>query len=406
MTATPVPRPHSRGHDATLTAISTTGRVATRAAQAREAEEAARTPDSPTPRPDLVTAAEQAIGAAAGGTMDKTLLKATRRLQRDIHRLIGAYHAHEHALTGHTAATARRNPASDHDRPVSAAHRFISAWTLRIQETIILGAEAGFFYAMAARDIDPEVPLLDPLRIQAFLFALFLPVAGVLGARFVGPMIGRYFRHPATDKNQRAAQTVAAVIGIPALGGAGVGLYQLIVWRFDPDATLSMTAPMPGWGVAVIFLSVIALMTAVRAFALPVLSTHEPAHARSITATARRMRKTATAHHTATHTLAMTIAALRTGLDAIAFTGEDLINTARARRHQPGTRRAENAETAQVWHSITLPDPAHALLTAAQNVLDAYGATPPRTKITEEANTPQQPEDRHGDAHTANLHAA
>lgn len=380
--------------------------------------------------PTLLTAGETATAAAGGGTITaklssqiaRTLTRAEKKLIASNGKAAAARVKRDHVRDLEAEARQRGQIAEanrDRDGAENAAapaHAYLPHWLLNVITVVLLSAESGFFYLAMARDLTSADDWTSPARLSAALFAIFCPLSGILTSRLMGSALGRYHRAPATDPAQRAAQKAAVVASTVVAAVATVGLAALVRWRYDTSATLSLTAAVPGWAVACLFVAVMLGLGSAHAYAVPVVSHHERANTREIAKLTKKRVHADTAvvnadtrHGKDAAALAMAITTGVALLERVTFTTEDVIHTGRARTGTPALTAlsaAANASGAQatpislassgthlvepapgrpfpapvlpetLWHhNANLPQPALLALTQAIATLHAYGPT-------------------------------
>lgn len=294
------------------------------------------------------------MSAAGASSALKGLSKAVKSLGAAGMKLIEAHH--NAALARGKATHHHRGAGAElHDEEVSAsktrkakrtenpkaAFTFYSPLFFVLTEIALLVIEMGFFYQVMSRDIDPRAALFDPLRVSAALFAVFTPMAGVLAERLTGNTTGRRLRAPADNTaGERGTQTVAMIAGLVALTVASVAVFAVVGWRYDTTTSLTLSAGLPGWAMATLFVVVLWTLAALRAFTTDVSPLQvRPKALRDLRRSSVRADSDVIIADLvwaqAAWGLSIVITQVATALERILFTTEDVIATSRAAQGNP-----------------------------------------------------------------------
>lgn len=243
-----------------------------------------RTPrgDTHVPSPgDGLTNPEKSVLASVDNSLAAADQKGARKLLRRINQLIATAHTNERRwaalvklldhpkwTTPMSAAEAKRPPARsgdtardreafDHNRPLA------SPWVLLVIEIVVLVVEFFFWYATFAEGIDRSVEWYQPERINAYLLALFVPMAGIAAARLAGGLAHRWIHDYPGISTRRHRWAIVAVILFALVV---VAVVWLVGVRFGESGTALGGTTLPATAMAALFGAVLTIDMASRTF--------------------------------------------------------------------------------------------------------------------------------------------
>lgn len=232
----------------------------------------------------------------------------------------------------------------------------VNAVVLKVVELAITAAELTFWYVTFSRDIDRSVPLLSAERLSAALLALFISSLGIVASRFAGASLASLIHgnKPESVRKDRALW-IAASASVLFFIAAAVVTFALVHWRYDESVSFG-AIEMPAVWLAFVFVSMLAILTGIRGFALD----HEDAGRRRRRKTLDRLQEGAetlradierrqTRWHQATVALERSVAATLDTVESDLLTGMILIAESRALRSDgPGALQARKSPTPQL----------------------------------------------------------
>lgn len=152
--------------------------------------------------------------------------------------------------------------------------RIHSGWTPAIDprqllaaEVLVLVAEVYLWYQLINVEISDDVAAWSPERLAAYLFAMVVPLAGVLSARVSGAIIAVFFLAPAQGDARRRQWCGLGFAAVLVSAVCTVTVY-LIGWRYAESQTFD-TVSLPGLWLGGLFALVTLLLTSARGFLLP-----------------------------------------------------------------------------------------------------------------------------------------
>ncbi|MEU2030952.1 hypothetical protein [Nocardia amamiensis] len=242
-----------------------------------------RTPrgDTHVPGPvDGLTSPEKSVRASVDNSLAAADQKVARKLLARINRLITTAHTNERRwaalvkLLDHPRWTttrgfadakrpsarsggASRTEVFDHDHPLASPR------VLAVIEIVVLVVEFFFWYATFAEGIDRSVAWYAPERINAYLLALFVPMAGIAAARLAGGLAHRWFHDYSGVSTRRHWEAVVAVILFAVVV---VAVVRLVWVRFGESGTALGGTSLPAGAMAALFGAVLVIDMASRTF--------------------------------------------------------------------------------------------------------------------------------------------
>lgn len=204
-----------------------------------------------TAAPKLMAAANSLIDRVAEASTTESRRRAFDSQDRDAERI------------GRERAKVDRDTVTLADQIDSTAP-LVAPRLLLIAESLLLIIEGLFWYGVFAKNLEPNLSWADPKKSGAVLFAVFIPLTGVLAARFAGPAWQRLLRYPAKS-GLRVNQWVHAMVGLVMVGLVAWATGGLVHWRYAGSHTLGELV-IPAGYMTTLFVSVIVLDALFRGF--------------------------------------------------------------------------------------------------------------------------------------------
>lgn len=214
-------------------------------------------------------AASQRIDSASRGKVRRAMNKVENAQRR---------HRHANARVDRFEHGARRKALKAYEeeeakRAKAKASKEIDNTTPQVPplvvggaEIVLLVAEFAFYYTVFGRDLQADASMLD--RIFIVFLAIFVPVVGIMSARFFAGCV-QHLRAPqehGTDhRNARIAYLVAASV---LLAITCYTTLRLVNWRYKADAAANYGTnnQPPGAVMATVFVALILTDALIRAF--------------------------------------------------------------------------------------------------------------------------------------------